>query len=160
MLEQLVKNLKDAQKAVEDFKDGYQYVLIQFDRIYQKFYSHDVYNNAHTLMEAHNNIYGDERYYHNIYTNNPNLLLEGYTRVFYQFELGKPVVPALTLEQYRLEESTAIKHVVCQCGKYSLATMCIDCANKQKYEMPEDENPYDRSRVLGNEDLWDDDIWK
>jgi hypothetical protein len=29
----------------------------------------------------------------------------------------------------------------------------IDCANKQD-EMPEDENPYDRSAVLGNEDIW------
>ncbi len=92
----------------------------------------------------------DERYFLKIYTNNPSLNLEG-TEVFYhenpfkmEFENGKPVLPVLTLEQYRLELSTGIKHVVCECGVYSLATMCIDCANKQDYELPEDEHPYDR----------------
>ncbi len=167
MLEELVKNLKAAQEAIEEFKDGFQYRVLVFGMIWQDCVNENYCNNLYSLMEALNSTY-DERYYHKIFTNNPNLNLEKNTEVFYhknpfkmEFVMGKPIEPVLSLEQYKLELSTGIKHVVCECGIYSLATMCIDCANKQaSYEMPEDEHPYDRSAVLKNDDIWEDDIWK
>lgn len=160
MLEELVKNLKAAQKAIQEFSDGFEYKIVEFDKIYENCLSENIYTNLHSLKEAHWSIYYDENHYHDVYTNNPNLKLDN-VEVFYhptpskmEFKMGKPILPVLTLEQYRLELSTGIKHVICGCGKYSLVNTCVECANKIEDELEEGDSAYDRSSLLFNDDLW------